>query len=129
MIVRHLKDLLGTHRDIQTKNWDSRRLLLEKDGMGFSMHDTLIKAGSETRMCYRHHLEAVYCVTGSGEIEDLESGEIYSIEAGTMYALNQHESHILRGFTDMRMVCVFNPPVKGTEVHDETGAYPIEVST
>jgi L-ectoine synthase len=25
--------------------------------------------------------------------------------------------------THMRMVCVFNPPITGKEVHDETGAY------
>jgi L-ectoine synthase len=24
----------------------------------------------------------------------------------------------------LRMFCVFNPPVSGQEVHDETGAYP-----
>jgi len=25
----------------------------------------------------------------------------------------------------MRMVCVFNPPLTGREVHDETGAYAV----
>jgi L-ectoine synthase len=25
----------------------------------------------------------------------------------------------------MRMVCVFNPPLTGREVHDATGAYPV----
>ncbi len=24
------------------------------------------------------------------------------------------------------MACVFNPPLHGKEVHDETGAYPLE---
>jgi len=25
----------------------------------------------------------------------------------------------------MRMLCVFNPPVTGQEVHDENGVYPL----
>ncbi|MGZ4575073.1 MAG: ectoine synthase, partial [Mycobacteriaceae bacterium] len=25
----------------------------------------------------------------------------------------------------MRMLCVFNPPVTGREVHDENGVYPL----
>ena len=42
-----------------------------------------------------------------------------------MYALNLHDPHILRAFDEpMIMACVFNPPVTGAEVHDETGAYP-----
>ena len=57
--------------------WTSRRLLLKHDDMGFSMHDTLIHAGSEIRMWYKNHLEAVYCVSGEGEIEDIETGEKY----------------------------------------------------
>lgn len=27
--------------------------------------------------------------------------------------------------TRLRMLCVFNPPVVGTEVHDENGVYPL----
>ena len=41
-----------------------------------------------------------------------------------MYALDQHDPHILRAQTQMRMVCVFNPPVTGKEVHGPDGAYP-----
>ena len=41
-----------------------------------------------------------------------------------MYALDKHDKHILRANTEMRLVCVFNPPLKGKEVHDSSGAYP-----
>jgi L-ectoine synthase len=27
------------------------------------------------------------------------------------------------------MACTFNPPLNGREVHDETGAYPLEAET
>lgn len=93
--------------------------------MGFSLHDTVMKAGTETRMCYRNHLEAVYCVGGRGSIQNVATGESFPITDGTAYALDKHDEHILRAETEMRMVCVFNPPVSGSEVHDETGAYPL----
>jgi L-ectoine synthase len=58
MIVRTLEEILGTERDVRTARWASRRLLPKADGMGFSMHDTLVRAGSETEIWYKHHLEA-----------------------------------------------------------------------
>jgi len=123
MIVKHLEDVIGTEFDIDTPTWNSRRLILKKDNVGFSLHDTIIKAGTETMIWYKHHIEAVYCVEGEGEIELIDTQETYSIRPGTLYVLNGHEKHWLRGKTEMRMVCVFNPPCTGQEVHDEEGAY------
>lgn len=127
MIVKKLQDVIGTDDDVKAKTWNSRRLLLRKDGMGFSLHDTIIHKGTETYIWYANHLEAVYCIEGKGELEVIETGEIIPIEAGTMYALSEHEKHHLRAHPDhdMRMVCVFNPPVTGKEVHDENGVYPL----
>lgn len=125
MIVKHLEDIIGTEDDIDTPTWNSRRLLLKKDGMGFSLHDTIIKAGTETYIWYANHLEAVYCIEGEGEIEDLDNQVTYPIKPGMMYALNGHEKQYLRAKTQMRMVCVFNPPLTGREVHDENGVYPL----
>lgn len=127
MIVRKLSQIQGTINEVtpENGNWISHRLLLKKDCMGFSMHDTIIRANTETRMWYKHHLEAVYCVAGEGELEDLETGLKHPIENGTLYALNQHDRHIVRARTDMRLICVFNPPLTGQEVHDAEGAYPI----
>jgi L-ectoine synthase len=122
--VKHLNDIIGTEDDVDTKTWNSRRLLLRKDGMGFSMHDTLIKEGTETFIWYANHLEAVYCIEGEGEIE-VVGGETYQITPGMLYALDGHEKHYLRARKQMRMVCVFNPPVTGAEVHDENGVYPL----
>jgi L-ectoine synthase len=39
--------------------------------------------------------------------------------------LSGNEKHQLRPTTQMRTVCVFNPPVTGREVHDENGVYPL----
>ena len=127
MIIRKLDDISGSEQDVlaENENWRSRRLLLAKDGMGFSMHDTLIYAGTETYIHYANHLEAVYCIEGEGEIEDLDNGQTTQLRAGTLYALNGHERHYLRARETMRMICVFNPPVTGREVHDENGVYPL----
>jgi L-ectoine synthase len=124
VIVRTLEEVAGTDREVDAGNWVSRRLLLAGDRMGFSLHDTVIRAGTETPMCYRHHLEAVYCIEGHGSVEVVATGEVVPIVAGTVYALDAHDAHVLRAESDMRMVCVFNPPLTGREVHDATGAYP-----
>jgi L-ectoine synthase len=126
MIVRHLDELIGTDRDVeaQTKTWVSRRFLLAKDKMGFSFHETRIRANTETLIHYQNHLEAVYCVAGEGELEVLPDGPTYKITDGTMYALNGNEKHLLRASKELRLVCVFNPPVTGREIHDENGVYP-----
>ncbi|MDQ0159430.1 ectoine synthase [Alkalibacillus salilacus] len=122
-----LQDIIGTENDVRGENWDSRRLLLKKDGMGFSLHDTVIKAGTETHIWYQNHLEAVYCIEGDGEVETLKDNKVYKITPGTVYSLDEHDEHLLRGGKeDMRVVCVFNPPLSGKEVHDENGVYPVD---
>jgi L-ectoine synthase len=126
VIVRNFQEAARTDRRIVTDNWESVRLLLKSDQMGFSLHITTIYAGTTTPMCYRNHLEAVLCIDGEGEIEDTATGQMHRIAAGMMYALDQHDEHVLRAKTKMRMVCVFNPPLNGRETHDATGAYPLE---
>ena len=126
MIVRDFNELKDTDRRVDSDGWTSVRLLLKDDKMGFSFHITTIHEGAELKMHYQNHLESVYCISGEGSIEDLGTGEVHQIRPGVVYALNKHDRHILRGRTEMVMACVFNPPVTGREVHDETGAYPLE---
>jgi len=124
MIVRKLKEILDTSRDVKTPTWCSRRLLLQDDNMGFSMHHTVIYAGTKTHIHYKNHLEGVYCVQGSGSVELIPSGEVFKIEPGTLYALDKHDEHWLHADdTDLHLICTFNPPLVGDEVHDENGVY------
>lgn len=125
MIVKNLEDLIGTEDEVKGDTWVSRRLLLKKDNVGFSLHDTIIKAGTVSRFWYKNHIEAVYCIEGEGEVETLEDGTVYKLKPGTLYTLNGHEKHEVRAKKDLRMVCVFNPPCTGRETHDEEGAYPL----
>ncbi|GAA4322321.1 ectoine synthase [Streptomyces venetus] len=126
MIVRSLSEIENTERHVRAASgtWESRRLLLARDKAGFSLHETVLYAGTETSMWYAHHVEAVLCVAGEAELTDEETGETHWIKPGTMYLLDGHERHTLRPKTDFRCVCVFNPPVTGWEDHDENGSYP-----
>lgn len=125
MIVRSIEEIKGSEHDVATTNWVSQRLLVARDGLGFSLHETTIFSGTETHIWYQNHLEAVYCIAGSGEVETVADGKVHAIKPGVIYALNDHDEHYLRAHEDMRLICVFNPPLTGREVHDENGVYPL----
>ena len=101
MIVRTLAGASETNRKIVSPdgNWDSTRLLLKEDNMGFSFHITTIYKGADFQMHYQNHLESVYCMSGRGEVESLEDGSIHPIEPGTLYILDKHDKHILRALS------------------------------
>ncbi|MDO8860726.1 ectoine synthase [Haliea sp. E1-2-M8] len=128
MIVRDMKTAANEGRMIKDPggNWDSTRLLLKDDNMGFSFHITTIYEGADFRMHYQNHLESVYCMSGEGEVETLADGKKYPIKPGTIYILDKHDEHILRASKEMKMACVFNPPLHGTEVHNAEGAYELD---
>ncbi len=65
----------------------------------------------------------MYCVSGEGSVEDLATGKTHPITPGTIYILDQNDKHILRATEEMKMACVFNPPLHGKEVHNAEGAY------
>ena len=125
MIVRQLSEAEKSPRRIVSPdgNWESTRMLLKGDNMGFSFHITFLEPGSEHTFEYKNHFESVYCMQGTGSITDLATGETHEIRPGVMYALDQHDRHTLRASEELIMACVFNPPVTGTEVHREDGSY------
>ncbi|MGW5879061.1 ectoine synthase [Nocardiopsis terrae] len=115
MIIRDLENV----KTVEWGNGLSRRFLLERDGMGYSVTDTTVRAGTKSRLEYRSHLEACYCIEGSGEVVSI-SGDSYPITPGRLYALDQHEAHYLIASpgADLRLVCVFSPALVGDERHD-----------
>ncbi|OQK16612.1 L-ectoine synthase [Methyloprofundus sedimenti] len=125
MIVRQLQEAEKTTRRVVSPdgNWESTRMLLKDDNMGFSFHITTIYAGADFQMHYQNHLESVYCISGEGEVETRVDHKKHPITPGTLYILDQHDQHTLRAFTEMKMACVFNPPLNGKEVHNAEGAY------
>ena len=127
MIVRSFADITDTDRHVRSRSgtWESKRIELAREKVGFSLHETTVYAGTETTMWYANHIEAVLCVEGESELTNEETGETHWIVPGTMYLLDGHERHTLRPKTDSRYICVFNPPVIGQEDHDESGVYPL----
>ena len=124
MIVRSLEEIAGSDRDVSGPGWKSRRLLLASDGMGYSLNDTIILEGASLTLEYKHHLEACYCIEGEGDITALGDGTTHKLQPFTVYALDQNDRHTVRATNgDMRLVCVFNPPLTGQEVHREDGSY------
>lgn len=125
MIVRCLHDLDGTDRDARTKNWRSKRIVLAQERVGFSVHETVAYAGTANDFWYANHIEAVLIIEGVGELIDKETGRTYELKPGTLYLLDRHEHHRVLPWTDIRAVCIFNPPLTGREVHNKDGAYPL----
>jgi len=124
MIVRTLDEIANGPRDVRGEGWQSRRLLLRSDRMGFSLSDTVVAEGTEMRLEYKHHLEGNYCIAGEGEVVDLQTGTVYLLRPGTLYALDKNDAHTIRATCgDLRVVCVFNPPVVGDETHCADGSY------
>ena len=117
MIIRSVKEINNTLREVMWGNGISKRFLIEEDGMGFSLTETTVNAGSKSLLEYKHHLEACYCIEGEGEIK-LMNGDVHKLIPGTMYAPNKHDKHFLIAKTNMRLICVFSPALKGTEKHD-----------
>lgn len=125
MIVRTLKDCESSERRVRAKTWQSVRMLLANDKMGFSFHITTIYAGTETPMHYQNHLESVYCISGKGRLKNRDDGKEYEVLPGTLYILDKHDRHTLIAEEELSLACVFNPPVTGAEVHNEDGSYPL----
>jgi len=115
MIVKKLSDIVNTERDVDWGNGRSRRFLIEKDNVGYSVTDTIINEGSESLLEYKNHIESCYCIEGHGEIES--DGVVYPLSPDTIYCLNNNDKHYLRAKTKMRLICFFSPALKGHESH------------
>ena len=114
MIIRTIESVPA----IEWGNGLSRRFLLYSDNMGYTLTDTIVRAGTTSKLEYRNHFEACYCIEGEGEVSDLE-GNSHPIRPGTIYALDKNDPHFLIAApdTDLRLVCVFSPALHGDESH------------
>ena len=115
MIIRQLEDVLA----VDWGNGLSRRLLLRADGLGYTLTDTIVRAGTSSRLEYRSHLEACYCIAGRGRVIDAD-GNAHVLVPGTMYALDDNDPHCLEADPDedLRLICVFLPALEGHERHN-----------
>jgi L-ectoine synthase len=101
----------------------SYRYLLAQDRMGFALAKTLIPRGDVQHWHYKNHLEACFCISGYGKLTNLDTGEVYEIGPDDCYVLDNHDDHTFQAATDVVLISVFNPPIRGNEVHKEDGSY------
>ena len=126
MIIRSADDVSGSQHDVSGPGWRSRRILTEADRMGFSLNDVLIEPGFELELEYRHHFEACYVVAGRMEVTVAATGQEHVVGPGGVYAGDQHDRHTARSAGGARLVCIFNPALRGTERHVDGGYEPLD---
>lgn len=101
----------------------SNRILLEEDCMGYTMTKTVVHPGERQHWHYKNHLESCYCVSGKALLTNAKTGEYWEIAPDTTYVLDQHDEHYFDAKEETVLICVFNPPLHGREVHSEDGSY------
>lgn len=106
-----------------TGGFVSKRMLLESDGLGYSITHTTITPGMRQTWHYKNHLESCFCIKGYAKVKDLATGVEHIITPGVMYVLNDHDKHEFYAEVETELICVFNPPLKGKEVHAKDGSY------
>jgi L-ectoine synthase len=113
-------DCDGTDRVARGPGWRSRRFFLAGDGLGYSMHETTVDAGTRLEICYTIHRESVYCVSGEGTVEDVLSQRVVQVRPGTVWSAGISDAHVITADSLMTFVCVFTPALaSGEAAHDE----------
>jgi L-ectoine synthase len=125
MKIINENSIKGTDRDTTPIGCRSLRLIIKDDNMGFGVHKTIIPKGGPHHWHYMNHLEACYCISGYAILTNLETGEEFKIYPGVIYLLDAHDDHTFTALEETVLLSVFNPPLNGTEVHDENGVYKI----
>ena len=102
----------------------SVRMLTVDDGLGFSFNSVSIKQGIQQDLWYKNHWEANLVMSGELEVTEKATGEKHTLTKGGVYCVGPDDQHHLDAKSDVHLLAIFNPPLKGDEVHDEDGAYP-----
>lgn len=125
MKIVKISEIKGTDREVKCPKggFVSNRILLKSDGMGFGMTKTVIPPAGKQFWHYKNHLESCYCVSGRGELTNERTGEVHIIEPDVTYVLDENDPHSFEAFEEVVLICVFNPPLTGNEVHQEDGSY------
>lgn len=128
MKIVKIDDIKNTDREVSCPNggFTSNRILLKSDGMGFGMTKTVIPPNGKQHWHYKNHLESCYCVSGYGILTDIKTGEEHEIMPDTTYVLDKNDDHYFEAIEEVVLICVFNPPLTGGEIHQEDGSYSVD---
>lgn len=123
MKIVRANELEATTKDVQFTGGNSLRMLVKDDDMGFGVCKTYVRKGGPYHWHYKNHLEACYCIKGHGYLTSLETGLKVLISPDTLYVLDKNDDHTFEALTDVILISIFNPPLRGNESHDENGNY------
>jgi L-ectoine synthase len=117
VIVRDLEN----SKTVEWGNGTSVRFLVAADGVGYTVCDTIVRAGTRSKLEYRNHLESCYCIGGTGSVVE-DDGTAHPLTPGTLYSLNNNDPHwlVADADEDLHLVSVFVPALRGDEVHNLT---------
>ena len=119
MKTKDIKNTIG----VKFNGGKSYRTVLKNDNLGFAMMKTVIDKGGPYLWHYKNHQEACFCLSGIGILHDLETDEKHEISEGITYLVDKHQKHTFTALTDVVLISVFNPPLRGDETHDSNGNY------
>lgn len=128
MKVVNFKDL-EKDRVVEFHAGVSRRIVLKKDKMGFGLtRTTVMPEAGKVFQHYKNHDEACYCVSGLGILTCTKTGKEQWIRPGDTYILDNHDPHYFEAVEETVLICAWNPPLTGSEIHREDGSYSLDGS-
>lgn len=115
---------LPKERQVEFHAGVSNRILLESDGMGYTITKTVISPDAgKVFQHYKNHLETCYCVSGRATLTDANTGETFEITPDVTYVLDKNDPHYFEAHEETVLICTFNPPLTGNETHQDDGSY------
>lgn len=117
---------LPEDRKVSFHSGVSNRILLDSDKMGYTLTKTVIEPGKRVFQHYKNHLESCYCVSGKATLTNAITGEEHIIEPDVTYVLDKNDPHWFEAHEQTILICVFNPPLSGSEIHQDDGSYSSE---
>ncbi len=124
MFVKRADEMRAAGKELVVAGGKARsiRMLTKSDEVGFSLSDVHLHAGAEASLWYKHHWEANHILAGTCEVADLASGHVHRLTSGMAYYVGPKDRHKLKAVTDVHLLSIFSPPLKGDEQHDADGS-------
>ncbi len=117
MFLRRINEMRDNGKEMVTENGQLRvvRALTKSDGLGFGFSEVHLTAGASTVLCYQHHWESSYILSGTGLVEDLNTCESWELKPDMAYNVGPMEHHRLHAYSDLHLVSVICPLLEESE--------------
>ncbi|HKF70925.1 MAG TPA: ectoine synthase [Stellaceae bacterium] len=124
MFVKRADEMRAQGKELVAANGQARtiRMLTQADNVGFGLSDVHFDGGNEATLWYKHHWEANHILAGSAELTDLTTGQSWHLKPGMGYYVGPKDRHNLKAVTDLHILSIFSPPLRGDELHDADGS-------